>query len=433
MSQSQQEYLQSVLSQFQGAAGAQPQQPGSLRLQPSEVPKAPYPERNIYEGAQSLVGRDYLEHLPRYNDLYPSAETNPVESGIRTQTEDQQQKIMQRQVYPPILQLSQQAGPRGFTYAGRVGKPGESAQSLLARSPYEELETGGSYVTAPQDILALLGGASTSGSMAGIAFHGSPNSPPFSQFKKEFIGSGEGGSAYGHGLYFAEEPKTAATYRGQPTVTIKEDGKKMPLVDWATADERTPAERHAAGMVNTVGLARSIQFYKEFGALNQLSDTESSAVKLLHDWKEKGKIDSLNPGGHLYQVDVPDEHIAKMLDWDKPLSEQPKVKAIIDKQFASEEALLKSSGVPFKPVSEISGKWTGGQAYSVLADFFRNKPNPTAYKQGQSNKPYASDVLHNAGIPGIKYLDQFSRQKGEGTRNFVVFDPAILRDFKRLE
>src|SRR5690606_30143747 len=36
------------------------------------------------------------------------------------------------------------------------------------------------------------------------------------------------------------------------------------------------------------------------------------------------------------------------------------------------------------------------------------------------------DVLRKAGIPGIKYLDQGSRDAGEGTRNYVVFDDSLI-------
>ena len=31
----------------------------------------------------------------------------------------------------------------------------------------------------------------------------------------------------------------------------------------------------------------------------------------------------MTKGGHLYEVDIPDEITNKMLDWDAPLSEQP--------------------------------------------------------------------------------------------------------------
>lgn len=37
------------------------------------------------------------------------------------------------------------------------------------------------------------------------------------------------------------------------------------------------------------------------------------------------------------------------------------------------------------------------------------------------NAAQASSILKSAGIPGVKYLDQGGRDKGKGTRNFVVF------------
>jgi len=38
----------------------------------------------------------------------------------------------------------------------------------------------------------------------------------------------------------------------------------------------------------------------------------------------------------------------------------------------------------------------------------------------------ASVRLREAGIPGIRYLDQGSRAGGAGTSNFVVFDPKHM-------
>src|SRR5262245_14506058 len=43
------------------------------------------------------------------------------------------------------------------------------------------------------------------------AYHGSPHT--FEAFSSEKIGTGEGGQAYGHGLYFAESPGVARYYR----------------------------------------------------------------------------------------------------------------------------------------------------------------------------------------------------------------------------
>jgi hypothetical protein len=39
--------------------------------------------------------------------------------------------------------------------------------------------------------------------------------------------------------------------------------------------------------------------------------------------------------------------------------------------------------------------------------------------------------LRDAGIPGIKYLDQGSRGKGEGTSNYVVFDANTINILRK--
>jgi hypothetical protein len=40
--------------------------------------------------------------------------------------------------------------------------------------------------------------------------------------------------------------------------------------------------------------------------------------------------------------------------------------------------------------------------------------------------PQTSRTLKEAGIPGIRYLDQGSRGAGNGTRNYVVFDDSLI-------
>ena len=43
------------------------------------------------------------------------------------------------------------------------------------------------------------------------AYHGSPHD--FERFSMDKIGTGEGAQAYGHGLYFADQPAVAQSYR----------------------------------------------------------------------------------------------------------------------------------------------------------------------------------------------------------------------------
>ena len=56
-----------------------------------------------------------------------------------------------------ILQLlQQQAGPRGYTFAGRHGRPGESLVDLLGRFPQGEAESGGVAMQSPELLRTLL-------------------------------------------------------------------------------------------------------------------------------------------------------------------------------------------------------------------------------------------------------------------------------------
>jgi hypothetical protein len=96
------------------------------------------------------------------------------------------------------------------------------------------------------------------------------------------------------------------------------------------------------------------------------------------------------PEGQLYKIDLPDEHIAKMLDWDKPISQQHP--DVIEG--------LKKSG--------LFGKNHDFALDDTLVGQFIKGHSPE-YQQWLSSK---------GGIPGVKYAAQGA---GEGTSNYVVF------------
>ena len=54
-----------------------------------------------------------------------------------------------------------------------------------------------------------------------IAYHGSPHR--FKKFDASKIGTGEGAQSYGHGLYFAENPKVAKGYRDALSKQVRGD------------------------------------------------------------------------------------------------------------------------------------------------------------------------------------------------------------------
>jgi hypothetical protein len=132
--------------------------------------------------------------------------------------------------------------------------------------------------------------------MGAIVYHGSPHK--FDKFDSSKIGTGEGAQAYGHGLYLAEAPKVAGEYQSRLSIdALRREGSAPQSA--VSALERTNGDPEAA--------------LKHL--LSKSDDKSLEGAGWLMQNKEKA-------GGNLYKVDLPDEAIAKMLDWDKPLSQQ---------------------------------------------------------------------------------------------------------------
>ena len=202
-------------------------------------------------------------------------------------------------------------------------------------------------------------------------YHGSPHTfpptarNPLGEFDASKIGTGEGAQAFGHGIYTAENPNIAKGYAEQ--LSTAQD----PLGDVAKYWRKNGGESAFRAFAKDAGLAPA--------------EIENIANVIRNT-------------GNLYKVDLPDEKIAKMLDWDKPLNEQPNILKVLEKNYRSD-----------------------------YLDMFRNLPGSDFYKAISGNegvedlRVLGSSELTKLGIPGIKYLDATGRSAGKGTRNFVVF------------
>ena len=217
-------------------------------------------------------------------------------------------------------------------------------------------------------------------------YHGSPAN--FDKFDMSKVGTGEGAQAYGHGMYFAENPNVGDMYR-KAVSGFRSDytGDILPELKSALQKE------DFLGFDNAAQALKAIRSHADWATRWDVQNPQAIAKAV----QAQEKL-AYSGQGHLYSVDLPDEQIAKMLHWDKPLSDQPAIKKILD-SFRD------------KPFPD---NWTGGQAYQSLAR------NPAIADQ-------ASEHLLNNGVPGIKYLDQGSRGAGAGTHNYVVFDPSNLK------
>ena len=243
---------------------------------------------------------------------------------------------------------------------------------------------------------------------AGITvWHGSPHK--FSQFDSSKIGTGEGSQAYGHGIYVAESPVVARQYQEALAGggLVDGAGAKISAKVGPESNALSVLKRHnydfdAAIKELKKPLSGSADGWGAFAS--GAEKHRASELEFLQNLKASGaKFDS---PGNLYKVDLPDDAIAKMLDWDKPLSQQaPEVRM-----------LARDLG--------ISGQEVGAKFYQALT----NQARDGAIARGQNSattlgasQAAASDDLRAMGIPGIRYLDGGSRGAGGGTSNFVIF------------
>ena len=226
-------------------------------------------------------------------------------------------------------------------------------------------------------------------------YHGSPHK--FEKFDPSKIGTGEGNQSYGAGAYLAEARPVAEQYskdvsKVNPIFSVGSE-QITPVTNPTTPLEKAKNYLYESAVINIVEgdrrkTAKTLLNEAWYGADYSFKGEELNAVrseisKLI---ESKGKKILKVPEGNIYKVDLPDEKIASMLDWDMPISSQSQaVKDLASKYGVSE--------------SDLGG--------DLLA------------KVGKGLK--GSSIMNQAGITGVKYFDEGSRDLLSGTKNFVVF------------
>jgi hypothetical protein len=268
-------------------------------------------------------------------------------------------------------QASQTMFAPGTSGWGRVGAAGDML-SNVAGVVAPGVAAKGSTKTA-QAIEEMLLGASMpqrealrqfAGDDSGALrlFHGSPHD--FDKFSMDKIGTGEGAQAYGHGLYFADNEATAKWYR-----------------DEVSSRQSRPVYlgKNAAGKwrVDILGVGSSVH------KTRKEAQEAFEAAKAQYIAKPS-----------MYEVNV-NANPEDFLDWDAPLSAQPKaMAALVDDK---------------SPPRQKSGEANVSSVFQM--------PVPKGEMERRARE---------AGIPGIRYLDAGSRNAGDGSRNYVVFDENLI-------
>jgi hypothetical protein len=280
----------------------------------------------------------------------------------------------------------------------------------------------------------LANGLSNVGKMREMTvYHGTPHK--FDAFDASKIGTGEGAQAYGHGIYVAERPEVAKRYQtslakdnqasdlntkldmvmvGNKKITDYGLDSDAALID-AARNGNEAVKAHASSSLSRWNELANDPTYP----FKKYAEEKSAAYSSLLKDIDHNHVSYAGDGSFL-TVDLPDSHIDRMLDWEKPWEKQS--------EFVKKS--LKDSGIwkqykqnlsDFSTPMATRNKEMRGQNIHSFIEYLSD---------GDSAK--ASERLRQLGIPGIKYLDQGSRGTGNGTRNFVVF-PGEEHNLKILD
>ena len=247
--------------------------------------------------------------------------------------------------------------------------------------------------------------------LGGPAFHGTPHKWESGAPDLSKVGTGEGAQAYGHGIYFAENPDVAKSYSPRDF-----DAEEIMMQKYKEAE--------AVGDYNRMEQWESAMLHDtpdEIRARSLDMDYDEDYRRVAAEVADE--LEAIPSSSHLYEVDIPDADIDRMLDWDAPLSDLP--------QNARERLLTLEDSMDgtfwdndLQVLESLKGKmpdrtFTGEDLLGDLGTVF-----------GHATGRETSEYLNSLGIPGIKYLDQGSRDANKGTRNFVVFDEKLLNKMR---
>lgn len=361
-------------------------------------------------------------------------------------------------------QFLQKTGPIGTTFGPGIGEVGQA----LARAPAGLLQ-GLLSAGVPRDIVGMVEADGLTGragrmathipaamdvashaapyaaAAAGIrAYHGTPHDFDKFELSPRTSMTGEGAQKYGHGLYLAESEDVAKNYRD----ALSPQDENRWLFDGEELRKNMTGDEVVDRLLNellddpymSVQEARSAisdwhhDYNRSLGDEGYY-DARNHLKGVARDVESRLERPSL---GHMYETEI-GAPVEQFLDWDKPLHEQsPFIQQVLRQVGVQVPDAAKTWSV--KPSAEGSswnlhdpeGGWYGvypdeAGVRAALAEKVGSGKSAYYKLGGPTDDPvHATEVLRKAGVPGIRFLDQFSRGSGEGTHNLTVFDDALI-------
>ena len=227
-----------------------------------------------------------------------------------------------------------------------------------------------------------------------LAYHASPNQ--ITAFDLRAVGSGSGAQAQGFGIYFAEALDVVRTYR-------------MP--QGCAAHQRLIGEGDA---IQKEGEQMGLRMAYDFDDHQEYFYGGNVPPDLQHRLSEYNRAFR----GHIYEVrlEVDRNHL---LLWDQPCRLQPEPVLI-----GFQSAALESTEMARALAGALDRAVDGAGLYRALALASGEAKGSDREWANSPAARHVSDFLLRAGIDGVAYLDGYSRLSGQGTSNFVIFDPS---------